>query len=215
MGNPNVGVYCLATDKYVIVPPRLPRSKVERMESSLGVKAISVTIGDTKLVGVLAVANSNGVVLPINTGDEELKAMRSVVEGNVERVPSRRNAFGNMVLANDRGAVVDPRLARDRGVVRMVEDVLGVETMPCEVADLPNVGSVAVATNRWALAHPMLKEDEKKLLEDVLRVPVDVGTVNCGVPFVKSGLISNRFGAVAGSLTTGPELIVISHLLEL
>jgi len=215
MGSPNIGVFCLTTDRYVIVPPKLPRSKVERLEGYLKVRAISTTVGDTRLIGVMAVANSNGVVLPVNASDEELAVVRSVVEGSVERVPSRRNAFGNMVLANDKGAVVDPRLARDRKVVSRIEDVLGVEAVSSEVAGLPNVGSLAVATNRWALAHPMLTEDEKRLLEEALRVPVDVGTVNCGVPFVKSGLVSNRFGAVVGPLTTGPELIVISHLFEL
>lgn len=215
MGNPNIGVFCLATDKFTLVPPKLPRSKILRLESALNVKAVVATIGDTRLAGVLVAANSNGVVLPVNTSDDELEAVRSAVEGNVERVPSRRNAFGNMVLANDRGAVMDPRLARDRATVGRVEDVLGVEVVSCEVADLPNVGSLAVATNRWVLAHPMLREEEKKVLEEVLKAPVDVGTVNCGVPFVKSGLVSNRFGAIAGSLTTGPELLVISHLVGL
>lgn len=215
MGSPNIGIYCLATDHYIIVPPKLPRSKIERLESYLKVRAISTTVGDTRLIGVMAVANSNGIVLPVNASDEELRAVRSAAEGSVERVLSRRNAFGNMVLANDMGAVVDPRLARDRRVVRGIEDVLGVEAVSSEVAGLPNVGSLAVATNRWVLAHPMLREDEKELLEKALKVPVDVGTVNCGVPFVKCGLVSNRFGAVVGPLTTGPELILISHLFEL
>jgi translation initiation factor 6 (eIF-6) len=47
-----------------------------------------------------------------------------------------------------------------------------------------------------------------------LKVPVDVGTVNCGVPYVATGLIGNSCGAVAGSLTTGPEMFIIGQALD-
>jgi translation initiation factor 6 len=42
---------------------------------------------------------------------------------------------------------------------------------------LPYVGSLAVATNKGVLTHPLLKEEEKKTLESVFKVPVDVGTI--------------------------------------
>jgi translation initiation factor 6 (eIF-6) len=45
-------------------------------------------------------------------------------------------------------------------------------------------------------------------------VPVDVGTVNCGVPYVGTGLIGNRYAAVAGSMTTGPEMFIIENALD-
>ena len=40
---------------------------------------------------------------------------------------------------------------------------LGVEVFQGEIAGLPSVGSLAVATNKGVLAHPLLKEEEKKL----------------------------------------------------
>jgi translation initiation factor 6 (eIF-6) len=45
-------------------------------------------------------------------------------------------------------------------------------------------------------------------------VPVDVGTVNCGIPYVGTGLIGNRYAAVAGSMTTGPEMFIIENALD-
>jgi translation initiation factor 6 len=71
-----------------------------------------------------------------------------------------------------------------------------------------------VATNKGALAHPLLDDSERKSLEDVLKVPVDVGTVNCGVPYVGTGLIANRRAAIAGLLTTGPETFIIENALD-
>jgi len=96
-----------------------------------------------------------------------------------------------------------------------IRDTLGVEVVPSEIAGLPYVGSLAAATNKGVLAHPLLKEEEQKVLKDVLKVHVDVGTVNCGIPYVATGLIGNRFGAVAGFMTTGPEMFIIGQALDL
>ena len=82
------------------------------------------------------------------------------------------------------------------------------------IAGLPYVGSLATATNKGVLAHPMLKEGERKVLEDALKVPVDVGTVNCGIPYVDTGLLGNSSGAVTGLLTTGPEMFIIGQALD-
>ncbi|MEM2738991.1 MAG: translation initiation factor 6, partial [Candidatus Bathyarchaeia archaeon] len=109
------------------------------------------------------------------------------------------------------GAIVDPRLKQSE--IKKISDALGVEAVPSEIAQLPYVGALAVATNKGILAHPLLKDSERKLLEEVLKVPVDVGTVNCGIPYVGTGLIGNSHAAVAGSLTTGPEMFIIGHAL--
>ena len=55
---------------------------------------------------------------------------------------------------------------------------------------------------------------EQRVLGDVLKVPVDVGTVNGGVPYVGTGLLGNSYGAVAGLLTTGPEMFIIGQALD-
>jgi translation initiation factor 6 len=52
-------------------------------------------------------------------------------------------------------------------------------------------------------------------LKEVLKVPVDLGTINCGIPYVGTGLIANSHGAVAGFITTGPELFIIEEALDL
>jgi translation initiation factor 6 len=79
---------------------------------------------------------------------------------------------------------------------------------------LPYVGKLAIATNKGVLAHPLLKEEERRVLEDVLKAPVDVGTINCGIPYVGTGLIANSRSAIAGLLTTGPEMFIIGNSLD-
>jgi len=211
-GSVNIGVYSLATDDIVIIPKYVPLKKAERLAQWLRVRLVHSNVGGSVLVGALAYANSNGILLPNYVRQEELEAIQSVFKGNVAVMETKKTAYGNLVLANDHGAVVDPRLREDD--IRRISDTLGVETVTGEIAGLPYVGSLAVATNKGVLAHPLLTDSERKLLEDTFKVPVDVGTVNCGVPFVGAGLICNRHTAIVGSLTTGPEMFIIGNALD-
>jgi translation initiation factor 6 len=196
----------------VIVPKLVPLRKAERLGKWLKVKLIHATIGGSVLVGALACANSNGILLPHFVRDEEIEAIKSFFKGNVTVMETRKTAYGNMVLANDHGAIVGPRLKGSEN--KKVSETLGVEAVSGEVAGLPYVGSLAVATNKGVLAHPLLRDSERKLLEDVLKVPVDVGTINCGIPYVGTGLIGNSYATVVGLLTTGPEMFIIGNALD-
>jgi translation initiation factor 6 len=212
IGSASIGVYSLATDKFALIPKMVPKDKAEKTAEWLNVPLIHTSIGGSLLDGALACANSNGIILSSFVRQEEIDAIKASFSGNVAVMESRKTAFGNLVLANDRGAVVDSRM-KDF-VMKQVSDALGVETVPAKIAGLNYVGSLAVATNKGALAHPMLTEEEKKVLESVLKVPVDLGTINCGIPYVGTGLIANSHAAVAGSLTTGPEMFIIGNALD-
>jgi translation initiation factor 6 len=207
-------VYSLATEKMAIVPPQVSDAKVRRLEESLHVKLVKTTIGECSLIGALTSANSSGVALPHYVTDKEIQAIKSAVPDiNVAVMETKRTAYGNMVLANDKGAIADPRLKETD--LTNVSDAFGVEVVSGEIAGLPYVGSLATATNKGVIAHPMVKEEEQRLLKEVLKVPVELGTVNCGVPYVGTGLIANSHGAVVGFITTGPELFMIEQALDL
>ena len=212
IGSASIAVYSLATDEMIIVPRLVLLRKAERFEKWLKVRLIHTTIGGSVLVGVLACANSNGILLPYFIREEERQAIRSIFEGNIQIMETKKTAYGNMVLANDHGAIVDSRLKSSE--IDKISETLDVETVRGEIAGLPYVGSLAVATNKGVLAHPMLKDSEQKLIGDVLKVPVDVGTINCGIPYVGTGLLGNSHATVAGPLTTGPEMFIIGHALD-
>jgi len=212
VGSASIGVYSLVTDRILAVPRLVPLKKAERLAEWLKVKLIHTAIGGSVLVGALACANSNGILVPNFVREEELETVKSVFKENITVMETKKTAYGNIVLANDYGAVVDPRLKALE--INQISETLGVEAVPGEIAGLPYVGSLAVATNKGVLAHPLLNDLERKLLEDVLKVPVDVGTINCGIPYVGTGLICNRYTAVAGSLTTGPEMFIIGNALD-
>ena len=211
VGSASIGVYSLATENIVIIPRMVPKEKAQEVADWLHAKLIYTAIGGSVLGGALVCANSNGMLLPNYMREEELTPIKAAFQGNIKIMETKKTAYGNLVLANDKGAVVDPRFKESE--IKKISEALGVEVVPTEIAGLPYVGSLAVATNKGVLAHPMLKEEERKILENVFKVPVDVGTINCGVPYVGTGLIANSHAAVAGSMTTGPEMFIIEHAL--
>ena len=212
VGSASIGVYSLVTDRIFIAPGAVPLKKAERLGQWLKTELVHTSIGGSILAGVLACANSNGILLPKLVREEELAVIRRCFEGNITVMDTKKTAYGNLVLANDHGALVDPRFKSPE--IQEISETLGVEAARGEIAGLPYVGSLAVATNKGVLAHPLLKDSERKLLEDLLKVPVDVGTVNCGIPYVGTGLICNRHAAIAGLLTTGPEIFIIGNALD-
>jgi len=212
VGSASIGVYSLATESIVMIPRMVPQQKAREFADWLQVKLAYTSISGSVLAGALACANSNGMLLPNSIREEELSQIRSVFDGNITIMETKKTAYGNLVLANDKGAVVDPRF-KDADL-KKIADTLGVEVFPGEIAGLPYVGSLAVATNKGVLAHPLLKEEERKVLEQAFKVPIDVGTINCGIPYVGTGLIGNSHAAVAGSMTTGPEMFIIGNALD-
>jgi translation initiation factor 6 len=210
-GSPNIGVYSKATDNYLIVPSKIATKDYLKISNFLDTKVINSFIGDSILIGVLVAANSHGILLPHYALENEIKCLTEETGVNVKKVESRKTALGNLILVNDTGAIIDEQLAEPT-LIKTINDILDVEVVAGTIMNLPYVGSLAIATNKGVLAHPMILDKEKALIEDVLRVPVERGTVNCGVPYVSSGMIANVNGVVVGNMTTGPELFIISNL---
>ncbi len=210
-GSPNVGIYALATNQYVLAPPKTSDSKGRLLEETLKAPVIRTSLAGTILLGVYAAANSNAIVLPSFVSDQELMTLSAVAQ-NIVQVKSRRNAFGNLILCNDHGAIMSEMLSHEKEAVQTIRDALGVEVIVGSIAGLPYVGSLASVNNNVALVHPERTDDEAKMVADVLKVKVDSGTVNRGSPLVGAGMLSNDSGAVVGNMTVGPELMIISNL---
>jgi translation initiation factor 6 len=196
----------------VMIPQVVPDDKAKEYADWLNVPLIHTSISGSVLIGSLVSANSNGLLVSNTIRNEELEHIKAVYKGNITVMDTKKTAYGNLVLANDKGAVVDPRFKPD--TLKLIQDTLGIEVLQSEIAGLPYVGSLACATNKGVLAHPLLKDEERKILESALKVPVELGTINCGVPYVGTGLIANSHAAVAGSMTTGPEMFIIGNALD-
>ena len=212
VGSPYVGVFARATDEVLVVRSDADEALVERLADELDVPAVATTIGGSATVGSLVAGNSKGLVVTGRITDRERDRLQDAVNVPIGELPGRRNAAGNVVLANDAGAYVHPELSEE--AVGIVENTLDVPVERGELGGVRTVGTAAVATNDGVLCHPKATEAELEVLDDHLGVHADVGTVNYGAPLVGSGLLANDAGYVVGEDTTGPELTRIEQTLD-
>lgn len=208
--NPNIGVFAGANDDLAILPKTCPGSFVSSVKEALGVEVVRTNICGTSLVGVMTAMNNKGVLLSKHAEEREIQALRSAgLEVGI--IEDKYTAMGNLVLLNDRAAIISGLFSKR--AVKTMEDVLDCEVVPRNLGGFKTVGSLGIATNKGALIHPLVEEEELEWVEDVLKVDVDLGTVNRGVGFIKTGLIVNKNGALIGDATTGPEIVRIEDSL--
>ena len=209
-GNSFIGVYGIASDKYAIFSDIVKNNGT--FQKILKVPIILTEIASSHVVGCLCCGNSNGLLVSNFTKDSEINKLKEM-DINLKKIRSKHNAVGNLVLANDRGAIASTLL--EKKDISDIQDVLGVETVQSTIAGFKNVGSVALSTNKGTIAHPGISGDEAKILEDVLKVEVDVGTANFGVPNLNSCMVANSNGVIVGKNSSGTELIRIEQTLDL
>ena len=209
--SPNIGVFMRCNDRFLLVPKGLAETKTEKLCASLKVTAVPTSIGESRLIGALSSMNGNGILVSRLAEDSEVSEIRAATGMDVSRLDSKLTAVGNLVVANDRCALVSPAL--DARAVAQVKDVLGTEVERTPIGEYHQVGSFVVATNGGAAVYPGLGEKEVERLGSFLGVDAYPTSVNSGVPYVASGLIANSGNAVAGTQTTGPELVFITRAL--
>ncbi|HHI00920.1 MAG TPA: translation initiation factor IF-6 [Thermococcus litoralis] len=214
--SPYLGVFGLASDKFALVREGLQEKKLNVLREVLKVPIIETSIMKSRIVGIFAAANSNAVVVPYYIWDSELEKIKSSLEENgldvrVEPVLSKLTAFGNLILVNDKAALISAKFTREEA--KQFEDIFDVEVERGIIANYHAVGSVGVVTNKGGLVHPEATDEELEWLESLFKLDFYVGTANMGVPFVGSCMIANSSGVVVGHLTTGPEIVKIEEAL--
>ncbi|ASJ17506.1 translation initiation factor 6 [Thermococcus chitonophagus] len=216
--SPYLGVFGVATDRVVLVREGLQEKKLEVIREVLKVPVIEASIMKSRIIGILAAGNSNAIIVPWYIWDTELEEIKGKFKEygiDTEIVPfeTKYTALGNLILANDKAALVSTKFSREEA--KKIGDILGVEVERGVIAGLHAVGSAGVVTNKGGLVHPEASDEELKWLSELFKVDVYVGTANMGVPYVGSCMLANSNGVVVGHLTTGPEIVKIEEALGL
>ncbi len=209
-GSPVLGVFAACTDELVFVPGNTSPETIKDIEESLGVVAVSSSVGGSSIVGSLLRGNSRSVVVAGLIYDKELRALRKHTKA--AKLTGELNAAGNLILANDTAAIVHPDLS-DKSV-GVIKKALNVDVKRGTIGGLKTVGMAGIATNKGVLVHPKSTPSEIGVIEELFNLPVDIGTVNFGSPLVGSGILANGKGYVVGEDTTGPEISRIEDALD-
>lgn len=207
-----MGLFTRTNDNTLLLPFGFADTKTNKLKEYLDVeKILHVSVAGTRLIGPMTVMNNNGILLPSTVSDEEIQILKQTGL-NVERLKSKFTAIGNLISANDKGAVVSNLFKGE--VDQDIKDTLGVPIQTMSIGGFVQAGSMVVATNAGAIVHPKANDTEINRISEILQVEAEPATVNGGSPFLSSGIIANFSSVIVGNLTTGPELIMISRALK-
>jgi translation initiation factor 6 len=209
-GTSSVGVFLATNNSVTFLPPDVPEKIDDLVRGTLRTSVARFTIAKSPLLGVFIVVNDNGVLLSPLALEDEVRLFKSLGL-NVEVLNTKYTAVSNLILANNKTALVSPLL--EPQLRKVVADVLGVEVIVDTVANNPLVGALAVLNSRGLLVAPEATDEDVKKLSEYFKVKVDVGTVNRGKSFLRGGIVVNDHGALVGDETAGPELMRITQVL--
>jgi len=205
-GNPNIGLYAYATDRYCLVGRGVADRFISDIEKHLGVPVHRVNIAGTSLIGALVAGNSRCLLLPKIVFDDEIKELEAF--GITCRVLNTDlTALGNNIVCNDRGAIISAEYSDDEK--KAIEEALGVPAAKMKIGGVDVVGSSVAANQRAGLIHIGASGEEKREVEKMLGISLERTTVNFGNPYVSSGLILNSKGLIMGEPTTTIEVMQI------
>jgi len=215
-GGPNLGVYLAVNNRYFLHPPKI-KSPLPDFARQIfpDIVVIETFIGGSSVLGALVAMNSFGMIIPSTVGDDELELLQTQMDKDFQITvidAGGDNAFGNLILCNDKGAIISPLLADAKDIIAKTLNV-PVTILGFAQSDLP--GSCGLANNHGVVVHPMVTDQEAEIISDVLQVEIDVSTVNCGSPYLGGGAILNDVGAMFGRESTGPEIQRILEVLQI
>ena len=207
---PNLGIYISVNDNTILIPMGFAQSKAEKLAKYLNADYLYTSIANTRLIGALSIMNNNGILLPKTAFLNEFDFLKKETKLEVGVLDSKYTALGNIICTNDKGAIVSPWLSSEE--CQTIKDVLGVtEVFQRKIAGFNQIGAVMVANNSGAAIHPEADEEDMKIFANVLGVKVEQSSINNGIPYVSSGILANNHSIVVGSLTTGPEIMMLTR----
>ena len=198
--NPNIGLYGFATDSYCLLPKNLSKQQVESIKEVLNVPVYQITIYNTNLIGIFCTGNDDYLFIPDFVPEHELKDLEKIKEIKIIQLHTRFTALGNNIVIKDKTCLVNPNI--EEGIKDKLKE-LGFNIITMEIAENPTVGSCTALNHKGCLLHRDATNARK--VSAFLNLPTDIGTVNFGSPYVRSGLIVNCNGYIVGAETTGPE----------
>ena len=214
-GRSLIGVYLTANNAFILYPSSLINPLLKKFKTIFEEPFYPLTINNSNLLGVYTASNKYGIIVPHIIREDELNNLKSYMNDsyNIGIMKSIDNALGNLILCNDKGAIISSFLENYK---TKIEDILNVETVVYEFADFYLPGSISLANNYGCLIHPLSTDEEIEFISSILKVnEVDVSTVNRGIPYLSSGAIVNDKSGIFGSYCTGPEMMRITSVLNL
>ena len=200
-GDSNIGIFFRCNDKYLFSPFDADLKEIDKI---LNTEVIRIKIWDSNLIGLYTACNSNGIILPKTIYEDEKEIFKKL-DLNFLILDSIFTAIGNLIVCNDKAAIVSPLIEREN--LKLIEETLDVEVIQRKIANKFLVGSITYATNKGLAIYRDIDEEEFNEMKEIFKVKnANIATVNRGNIYISSGIIANSYGLVVGEKTTSIEI---------
>ena len=206
---PNIGVFINVNDTIGLVPMGFAETKADKLAEYLNVEIFHTAIANTMLIGTLSVMNNKGILLPSTAYQDEYDYLKNETDLEVGVLDTKFNALGNVICANDKGAIVSPALSKED--CKIISDVMDVEVLQKKIAGSHLSGVSVKANNTGGVIHPEAEEKDIEIIADLLSVNIEQTSINGGVPYVTSGILANNHCIIVGSMTSGSEIMNLTR----
>ncbi len=201
--NPNVGLFGYVTDKYCLVGKDISHKVCNELEAVFKVPIHQITLAGTNLIGVLCVGNNKTLLVPNICFDNELEVLDQLgIHYTI--FETDLTALGNNILCNNHGAYINLEFNDDEQ--KYLGKVLSVPVVKGMIGDVQVTGAACVVRKNHALISSFVHDNQLEQIQSLLKIRAVKGTANFGSPYVKSAVLVNSNGFVAGKLCTGIEL---------
>ncbi|MHB1830712.1 MAG: translation initiation factor IF-6 [Candidatus Micrarchaeaceae archaeon] len=206
--NSYIGAFAVATDSFVLITDTSTHTERSIIEDNLGVKSIGMTIDGSGLIGVYAVGNSKGILLPEMAGQKEIAKLKSALpDVEISTMQTSLNALKNNILANDKIAFVNNEY--NKYETDRISDVLGVEVVKKQIGLYDTIGANNILTNKGAVLNNTASDEDIAFMKGRIS-SVSQSTANLGSSSIGLCVLANSNGLVVGNQTTGFEMVRIT-----
>ncbi len=206
-GNSNVGLYGFATDKFCLIGKGLEKNILKKIEEALEVPVYEIAINNSHLIGVYCSGNEDLLLIPDIIKENEEKDLKKL-KLPYKIIKTRFCALGNNIVIKDEIAMVNPEFEDN-----LKEQLDMFEIHKLDIGGHNTVGSCMVANKYGCLVNRDVSEKEVEKIGKLMNSKVEIGSVNMGNPYVRSGIIANSKGYIIGGNTSGVELMRIDQAL--
>ena len=198
-GDPNIGLFLVSTDKFVLVPADITNNLKKTLETTFKVPVFEI-IFDTKIIGALVSANDNGIIFSHLIHDNVIEEIKNKLpDVNIGKIKTGYFAMGNLIAGTNKQTLISPLIGSDER--KMIRDVLGTELIATRLSGSDLVGSLLKVSALGGVISPIVDDEaEIENLNSILNLELESSTVNRGFQFPSGGIEANSFGAVLGNL---------------
>lgn len=204
--SPYLGVFSIVTEKIALVPEGIFKKEFALFKH-FDVEVIKCSLGECSLLGVLAAALSDKVLVSELATEKEMQHLEE--NGLKVKKLLEVTALGNLLRVTEKGGLAT-RLFSSKQLSE-IESFFRIKLLHGSIAGSDLIGSSCTASVNGFLANPEISSEELSQLEKAFKTSGTVGTANYGDRFVGNCILANSKAVLTGRNTTGYELIRIDE----